>query len=340
MKRWIINFSPGVKYFGIIILILFINIFSGCSQDDSGPEPEPMPIVSTNDISIITATTAICNGTIESDEGIYDISFGVCWSRNQTPTVSDDNVTTGYIQLDEFISPITGLIPNTKYYVRTFAEGNNTISYGDIVSFTTLAYTDSVIDFDSNVYYAVTIGTQVWTVENLRVTHYRNGDPIANITEDSQWHNSTEGAYCNYNNDPDFIEKYGRLYNWYAVKDAHNITPEGWHVPTSGEWQILIDYLGGEEIAGIKMREPGVQHWEYIMSNQPLSTNESGFLALPGGERINYGNYYGHKGYTAYWSTTSYNNDNAWRCLLNWSSSALNSQSSKSAGLSIRLVKD
>ena len=91
---------------------------------------------------------------------------------------------------------------------------------------------ETVKDIDGNVYHTVTIGTQIWMVENLKTTKYRNGDGIPNVTDNTQWGNLTTWAYCNYNNDAANGTKYGKLYNWYAVNDSRNIAPTGWHVPT------------------------------------------------------------------------------------------------------------
>ena len=285
MKKNILFNLPIPRSVGTVIFIVSVFMLFSCSKDENpGPQPEPIPKLSTKDISMITATTALCGGIITSDEGTMVISIGVCWSTNQTPTVSDNRTNDGFFLYD-FVSAITGLADNTKYYLRAYAEEDAGISYGNIISFTTLAYTDFVTDIDSNVYHAVTIGTQVWTTENLKVTHYRNGDQIPNITDDTQWSILTTGAYCNFNNDLNYVTSYGRLYNWYAVDDSRNIAPDGWHVPSHTEWQTLIDYLGGEDSAGVKMREIGQEHWHWVEGNQTIATNESGFLALPAGER-------------------------------------------------------
>jgi uncharacterized protein (TIGR02145 family) len=127
--------------------------------------------------------------------------------------------------------------------------------------------------------------------ENLKVTHYRNGDPIPQVTDSSAWEYLTTGAYCKYNNNEDTAATYDRLYNWYAVGDSREIAPEGWHIPTIDEWEILRDYLCsctpgcdyGLHVGG-KMKEKGTIHWK---SPNTGATNESGFTAIPGGYRYN-----------------------------------------------------
>ena len=110
--------------------------------------------------------------------------------------------------------------------------------------------TGTVTDIDGNTYVTVKIGEQWWMAENLKVTHYRNGDSIPNITADIQWAALDTGAWCSYDNNPDNVNHYGRLYNWYAVTDSRNIAPAGWHVATNDEWIALITILGGEITAG------------------------------------------------------------------------------------------
>jgi len=157
-----------------------------------------------------------------------------------------------------------------------------------------------VKDIDGNVYNTVKIGDQVWTVENLKVTHYRNGDPIANVTTDITWGATTDGAYCWYNNDITHKTPYGALYNYYAIADPRNIAPAGWHVATYEEWNTLINNLGGINVAWSKVMEAGSNHW--VGPNS--STNESGFTALPSGFYI-YDDINGFDGiglYSYYWS--------------------------------------
>jgi uncharacterized protein (TIGR02145 family) len=137
-------------------------------------------------------------------------------------------------------------------------------------------------DADSNHYAVVQIGTQVWMAENLKATKYRDASSIPNVSDGTQWISLTTGAYCNYNNIPAEGDTYGRLYNWYAVTDSHNMCPVGWHVPSDSEWTILTDYFGGTSVAGGKMKENCTTLWS---SPNTGATNENGFSALPGGGR-------------------------------------------------------
>jgi len=162
-----------------------------------------------------------------------------------------------------------------------------------------------VTDIDGNIYHTITIDEQVWMVENLKTTKYRNGDPIPYISDNKNLENITTGAYSIYGNDISHKSVYGALYNWLAVADPRGIAPAGWHVPSDDEWTILIENLGGVEIAGGKLKEGGTIHWRAPNTN---SSNISGFSALPGGSfrRNESFNAMGYEG--IYWSSTQYEN--------------------------------
>lgn len=144
----------------------------------------------------------------------------------------------------------------------------------------------AVKDIDGNIYKTVTIGTQVWMAENLKVTKYNDGTVIPNVTLASNWSTQTIGAYCTYDNNEGYVTTYGRLYNWFAVNTG-KLAPVGWRVPTSDDWNSLAVYLGGSKIAGGKLKAVG-SAWS---SPNTGATNETGFTALPGGERLNNGNF-------------------------------------------------
>ena len=209
--------------------------------------------------------------------------------------------------------------------------------------------TGTVTDIDGNVYQTVQIGDQLWMAENLKVTHYRNGDEILNVTDAAEWQNLTAGAYCNYGNDDSNADTYGSLYNWYAVNDSRNIAPAGWHVPSDDEWKTLEMYLGMSQSEadgtgrrgtdeGGKMKETGTTHW---YSPNTGATNESGFSALPGGYRYYYG-YFGGMGYYAgFWSSTEYDSDYAWSWSLDYGNSDVYRYSLyKQGGFSVRCIRD
>jgi len=201
----------------------------------------------------------------------------------------------------------------------------------------------TVRDTDGNVYHTITIGSQVWMVENLKTTHYRDGTPIVNASDSSSWVNNTDGAYCDYNNTLSNSSIYGRLYNWYAATNSHNICPKGWHVPSEAEWSTLFTYLGGVSVAGGKLKETGTAHWTNPNAG---ATNESGFSALPGGFRSGNGKLFSGKffslgQYGVWWSQTEQNTGNAWDFNITYTISYIESNdNAESDGYSVRCVKD
>ncbi len=197
----------------------------------------------------------------------------------------------------------------------------------------------TVTDIDGNVYNTITIGNQVWMVENLKVTRFRNGDPIDNITGSTTWKGLTTGAYCWYNNDIANKDIYGALYNWHAVSDSRNIAPAGWHVPTDAERLTLDTYLGGSNVAGGQLKEEGVVHWTTPNTG---ATNTSGFTGVPAGYRVSSTGAFSSLGLQNYiWSATQNDAASAFRRQLQYNSiNAPTAVSDKKSGFSVRLVKD
>lgn len=210
---------------------------------------------------------------------------------------------------------------------------------------------NGVTDIDGNRYNTVIIGTQEWTVENLKVSKYSDGTPIplVYVSQPWQWGALTSGASCYHGNSASNGTTYGLLYNWNAVAGIHDtdpntpnktIAPTGWHVPTDAEWTTLTNYLGGESIAGGKMKSTGTILWA---SPNTAATNESGFSAIPGGWRdisINFGAF----GVSAlFWSSSEFNLDpsGAYLRSLDYNSNSVtNWNVIKSDALSVRLIKD
>lgn len=296
-----------------------------------------LPTLNTSTTNAITQTTAISGGNVTSDGGASITARGVCWSTSQYPTTANSKTNEG-TGTGSFTSNLTGLIANATYYLRAYATNSVGTAYGNEVSFkTSVDVSETVTDIDGNVYHTVKIGTQIWMVENLKTTKYRNGNPIQNITDITTWQNSTNGAYCNYNNDEGNASVYGRLYNFYAVSDNRNVAPLGWHVPSYEEWITLREFLGSD-IAGGKLKESGFVHWN---SPNTGATNETGFTGLPGGTwQGSSGSGMGTVGY--YWSSSETGTwPPAYGFVLSNSNSWLPSYArSKMSPMSIRCIKD
>ena len=207
-------------------------------------------------------------------------------------------------------------------------------------------------DIDGNVYKTIKIGNQVWMAENLKTTRYRNGEAISNIKDATAWEALTTGAWCEYNNLGINGIKYGHLYNWYAVADPRNISPEGWHIPTDAEWAELESYLianGGNFDGTISENKIGkslaattdwISHTTIgIIGSDLTKNNSSGFSALPAGLRENTFKYL--TTYCFWWSSTENSTNFAGRSFLySYNSTLTRNYGHKSYGYSVRCVKD
>src|SRR5690554_7409777 len=281
----------------LLIVGVLLVFASSCKKDNS------IPVLSTSAVTDITQTTAISGVNITSDGGATVTARGVCWSTGQTPTISNNKTTDG-TGAGTFVSNISGLEPNTTYYVRAYATNSAGTGYGSTMSFTTEddKFTDSR---DGNVYKTVTIGNQVWMAENLKYL-----PSVNNLSEDSQ---DTPGYYVSDYDGTDVTAAkatanyttYGVLYNWPA---AMNACPTGWHLPSDAEWTELTDYLGGEGVAGGKLKEIGTTHWNTPNTD---ATNETGFTALPGGYRYDNGTFSRIGGTGGWWSAAENSADDA-----------------------------
>ena len=197
----------------------------------------------------------------------------------------------------------------------------------------------TITDYDGNVYDTVIIGTQVWMKQNLKVTHYNNGVAIPNVKENTGWSNLTTGARCYYNNDSATNNiVYGALYNWYAVSNINKICPRGWHIPTEAEWIVVENFLGGDSVAGGKMKEAGTTHWSAPNID---ATNSSRFTGLPGGCRDFNSNFKFINDNGLWWTATEV--DAAWaKSLYFWNQygGVDHNPGSKKYGFSVRCVRD
>jgi uncharacterized protein (TIGR02145 family) len=197
-----------------------------------------------------------------------------------------------------------------------------------------------ITDIDGNVYNTIKINNQVWMAENLKTKTYNNGDLIG-TTNPSNLDISNESSpkyEWSYDGNESNIAVYGLLYTWYAVTDNRKVCPTGWHVPTDSEWTTLTEYLGGDSIAGGKLKESGTTHYR----NPNLgATNESGFTAFPSGHRYVWGAFEGLGVGPVWWSSTEYNFDNAWfRSLGHLKKTIRRDYYPKKDGMAIRCIKD
>jgi len=201
----------------------------------------------------------------------------------------------------------------------------------------------TLTDIEGNEYKWVKIGTQVWMAENLKTTKYNDNTDIPLVTVNTTWASSNTSAYCWYNND-EAVNKdtYGALYNWWVVNTEingnKNVCPAGWHVPTAAEWTTLTDFLGGNNVAGGKLKEIGLDHWFY---SGGYVTNESAFTALPGGFRYSSGQFFDIRFYGYWWEAQTTTNINPYFWLMQTSSPGIYRQiNNPTNGRSVRCLKN
>lgn len=201
----------------------------------------------------------------------------------------------------------------------------------------------TVTDVDGNIYNTITIGTQIWMVENLQTTRFRDGSAMDNVTNNSAWAaryygNGNPGAYCWYNNYISNKTTYGALYNEFAIENSC-LAPYGWHVPTTYEWETLTTYLGGiYNVAGGKMKSIGTTYW---FSPNYGANNSSGFSALPGGIRNSgTGIFASLRDKACFWSSTTDQDAALSRTLFSYNADILTDNPGKTEGRSVRCVRD
>ena len=227
----------------------------------------------------ITRFEATLNATIIPKQDDTKVTFKYWTEVEKTP--KSKTLTSLYQGNDSInVSVDVNQLPlGTKIYYQVELDNKAGLVLSDNSVFETFA----VVDYDGNLYHTVTIGTQTWLKENLKTTHYANGDPISNVGNANNWDDINTGAYCQYNNDPKIAEVYGNLYNFYVGTDPRGLII-GWHTPTSAEFATLGNYLadGVTYKAGPMMMETGNVHWLKTNPYFP-PTNSSGFTALPNG---------------------------------------------------------
>jgi uncharacterized protein (TIGR02145 family) len=331
----ITGLNPGTKYYVRAYAVDTAGTTYG--DEKTFTTIADLPAVTTTPVSNITSTTAQSGGIITSDGGSTVTVSGVCWNTTGTPTIADSKTTDVAIS-GSFTSLLTGLISGTIYYIRAYATNSIGTSYGNEVLFSKNGPT--IVDVDGNIYDTITIGIQVWMKQNLKVTHYRNGDVIgstypSNLDISLQAAPKYQWAYDGMESN---VATYGRLYTWFAVTDNRNLCPIGWHVPTNGEWTTLANYLGGVHLAGCKMKESLTSHWT---SPNYCANNSSRFTALPGGNRSRYGSCFdiGNQGW--WWSSTQDDINHTWFWSLYYGvSDAINNSCNGNYGFSVRCLKD
>ena len=295
--------------------------------------PASSSSATTTGVSLLSGNSAKLYASVRSTMPVTSVMFeyGTAASYGQSvPVISSftAGVTPNIIN-----AAVSGLSPGSVYHYRIRASNSSETFYGKDLTFRTFN-AETVLDINGNVYNTVTIGSEIWMAENLKVTRFNDGEPIPLVTDGAAWGELSSPAYCWYDNDAvTYKNDYGALYNWYTVSKG-GLCPAGWHVPTNQEFIGLTGSLG--QNAADKLKEAGQDHW---ISFDNKGSNESGFSALPGGWRTDYDTF-SDSGFTVcMWSSTEDNPLSSWyfRILSNTATTTI---MVKEYGCSVRCIKN
>jgi uncharacterized protein (TIGR02145 family) len=320
------------------------------------PNSPSLATVSTLPVTQLTGFSASTGGNVTSDGGSPVTYRGVVYDTTSNPSLLS-NYTVDGSGTGSFVSSMNNLTPATLYYTRAYATNIVGTAYGNEVTFTTMAPfgqscpgSPTATDVDGNVYNTVQIGTQCWTQSNLKVSKYRDGSSIPNITDNTLWAQASNGAWSHYDNDYNNDDFYGKLYNWHAVNDSRGLCPTGWHVPTDAEWNTLVRYLDPNAYTATvgwqSTNAGGALKSTSSWWNSPNTgaTNSSGFTALPGGHRsIDGGGGFSGVGEQGFFWSSSVSGSFAWSRYLSFNNADVyrnNGADGRYSGLSVRCARD
>ena len=298
-----------------------------------------IPSCSTQPATNVQRTSATLNGTVNAHYLLTTVSFefGTTTLYQHTAIYPESPISGNSLTIVSV--NVSGLSEYITYHYRVKAVNSLGTVYGEDMIF---SKGGKVSDYEGNEYQTVVIGNQEWMKENLRTTRFNDGTAILLVTDNTAWATLSTPAYCWYNNDiAEFKTTYGAIYNNYAAY-TDNLCPTDWHVPSLAEWTKLIDFLGGSEVAGGKLKESGITNWE---SPNTGASNISGFTGLPGGI-LSFKDVTGpfHGVYTEgnWWNSTDDINNNYNTVHLQYNNFELYifGGSSDDVGMSVRCVKD
>jgi len=307
-------------------IAVFLIVITSCTKKDSTDTTPPA-----SDPYAMFQYTIKSNGIVSfTNTSTYATSYLWDFGDGSTSTATTVNFDHQYSQNGTYKATLTA-----------YGNGKSSGAYANL-NITSVS-NQTVTDVDGNIYHTVTIGTQVWMVENLKTTKYNDGTAIPLVTDGTEWSNLTTPGYCWYNNDAaTYKNTYGALYNWFTVNTS-KLAPSGWHVPTDAEWTLLASYLGGADVAGGKLKSTGTIEAGTGLYYSPNTgaTNESGFTAIPAGGRDRLGASWGIGYLGRWWSSSECTYGSAWCRYLDYNGSDVRSYGDdKIMGYSVRCVRD
>lgn len=326
----------------LLILLFYVYVtFTSCNKNEI-IEPESIKI-ELKDLKLIKAneTSAKLEAVVSNSNG-YE--FGVALSKyNFSKKDFIDSCTFYKVennQTDTVKLEISNLLPSTTYYCELYYKIEDNYTFNKSVEFKTREKVyivfDTIYDIDQNIYNTITIGEQTWMAQNLRTTTYNDGEPINNLITDDKWYQDSVGGYCWYENNIDYKNTIGALYNGYNI-ETNKLCPTGWHIPSDDDWFELVDYLNNH---GFENYHAEALKTEYGWINNSNGVNHYGFSALPSGYRNEIGGSHDINSFAGYWSSDKNHLSQHYVRKLNTNNTLQPWIANRNVGMAVRCIKD
>jgi uncharacterized protein (TIGR02145 family) len=325
----------------LILQLIVLTMLTSCDKNEPIEPIEPIEFVNLT-LKKTELTSVIIEAIVKNSQ---EYEYGFVINKSDFNTITDpDNLLYFKVEnnfLDTVTFEITGLNASTLYYCTFYYVNSGEYNYdGPVISFRTkelvnIEY-DSVNDIEGRMYKTIKIGEQTWMAENLRTITYNDGTPIENLISNEQWYNDRTGGYCWYDNDTNYKNTKGALYNGYTI-ESNKLCPDGWHIPKSKEWRQLIDYLNNNGFLNYQAEALKSESGWFDDSN---GENHYGFDAIPSGYRNEIGGNYAISSFVAYWSSDKNFQNQFYSWKLNLSNELQPWIGNRNVGKSVRCIKD
>jgi uncharacterized protein (TIGR02145 family) len=368
--KYVTNLHPNTIYY--VRAYAINNIGIGYGNELQFLTSPGLATVHTDSVFDISFESVSVISTVVNDGGFTISERGICWNTTGNPDINGDfQIDSTGTGVGSFVSSINDLIQGTSYFLRAYAINNEGLVYGQEIQFNTaydsLSCPSTVLDYDGNSYNTIAIGAQCWMSENLKTTHYSNGIGIPHVSNDSLWdllsNNSSDDAFCYFNDSSTNANLYGALYTWAAAtgdnstgsntnpSGVQGVCPSGWHLPSDNEWKQLEIYLGMDPVESDQTNLRGTDQGSRLAGDSTLwqagdlksngMFGSSDFHALPAGIRHSGGQFVLLNEYAYWWTSSESSNDASWnRFLSYYHPKSGRNTTYKSSGLSVRCLRD